>query len=1100
MSETALDLKSMSAAEKRQLLTRLLQQRQSERLYPMSYAQQRLWFVDQISPGSALFNEASAIRLSYPIDVPLLERVINEVVRRHGSLRTTFSLVDNVPVQIVHTSLPIAIHVVDLSEVSTGDGEHNALAMAKEEAERPFDLRTGPLLRITAYRIADNDYLLLLVMHHIVCDGYSMRILANEISAIYTAFAAGQPSQLPELEVQYTDVALWQRKWLQGPLLSEQLAYWRAQLDGAPSLDLPTDYSRPMVQSIAGDRVRLEIDGESQRALDVLAQSEGVTMFMVLLAIFKVLLHRYSGQDDLVVGVPIANRGHKNTEYLIGHFINTLALRTSVSGDPGFLEFLQRVRKTAIEAYQYQDVPFDRVVEELRPSRDLSRHPIFQVTFQYVHVDDPAQQSNARAVTDPIIRLDTAKFDIRCDLCNAVEGLTGYIEFNTALFDRSTIAGMARCFQRLVTAVTKNPRSRLSELPVMNDEEQYQVVSGWNRTARPYPRTASVHGLFEQVAGHSPDAPAISTAGRVVTYAELNRAANRVASMLVDRNVRRGDIVALHLRRSIEMVVAMLATLKAGAAYAPLDPDDPESRIKMLSEDLHPAAVLTSPGATGVFADPMVIDLDTCLAPGLADKPNIPSSAEDLAYVIYTSGSTGAAKGVMVDHRAIVRLVINTDYVSLSGCDRVAHAASCSFDAAIFEIWGALLNGACIVILQKEEVLSAERLAERLRQEDVTTLFLTTDLVHQLVEQKPDIFSSLSTLLFGGSAVDPRRIRRILDEGRPGRLLHVYGPTECTTFATWYRIDELPEQARTIPIGRPIANTIAFILDQSSAPVPAGIPGELYLGGDGLARGYLNHAELTAERFVEKQLPGIPPTRLYRTGDWARYQADGAIEFLGRRDRQTKVHGFRVELDEVERAISGSKLVRACAVTTKQFGVGDIRLIAYVVPAESGRESYLMEDLRIWTRKHLPDYMVPAHLVLVPNLPLNRNGKLDTAALPDPLDLRTVDPDAIALTDDLERTISGIWSEILGCSAVGVEENFFDLGGHSLLLIQVQARLKASVSPQVEIIDLFRYPTVRALARALRGKADGGGDRNDLASAPGAGETEHLIATGGTQS
>jgi amino acid adenylation domain-containing protein len=905
-------------------------------------------------------------------------------------------------------------------------------------------------------------------MHHIVCDGYSMAILSDEIVAIYGAYARGEPSPLPDLTAQYADFAVWQREWLRDDRLEEQLRYWRAQLDGIAPLALPADHPRPTLQSVTGARVPLHVERSVERRLHELARAEKATPFMVLLASFMALLHRYTGQDDIVVGVPVANRGYANTERIIGHFVNTLPLRAKMSGDPRFLDFLRHVREAAIEAYAHQDVPFERLVEELRPPRDLSRHPVFQVTFQYAQLDGADYESVVAAVTDPLIQLGTAKFDLRCDVCNGADGLYGYIEYNTSLFERSTAARIATHLQTLITAIADDPDRTLSALPILTAQERETILVHWNSTATSYPQDEPIHRLFEKQAAAAPLATAIRDGSRSVTYADLNRQADVLAHTLRQHGLQLEDRVALYVERSPEMIVAMLAVLKAGGAYAPLDTRDPRQRLSWIIGDLSPRIIVSSKSVAKGLPEVSVpvVYVDDTAGADVADGHDaiLEIGGDNLAYIIYTSGSSGRPKGVMIEHRAIARLVVNTDYISLTPSDRVAQAASCAFDAATFEIWGALLTGATLTMVPTEALLSADALAERLEDDGITVLFLTTELVHRLVDTRPDVFRNLDTLLFGGSVVDASRVRRLLlAHGRPRRVLHVYGPTECTTFATWHEVIDVAHEALSIPIGRPIANTAAFILDAAGNAVPPGVVGELHLGGPGLARGYFKQDALTHERFVERQIPGLPRMRLYRTGDCARYGPQGAIEFLGRFDRQVKVRGFRIELDEVELALASSDRVRACVALVRQYD-GDSRLVAYVVPRERD-DPELVSELRTFLQARLPPYMMPAHIISIRELPLNRSGKIDTAALPLPDDAAGIGEHG-PLTDT-EREIATIWAQVLQRERIGVDENFFDVGGHSLLLVEMQARLQRALGRKLPIVDLFRYPTVRALARSI---------------------------------
>ena len=928
--------------DRRQILERALRQepappkgaiprRRSNESLPLSFAQQRLWFLEQFAPGSSFYNVDNALRLRFPVDVQALERSYNETVRRHEALRTTFHAVDGKPVQVIAETLHLPLTIRDLRHVPDTERERAMLDIATEEARCPFDLSRGPLVRTTLVQLDVADYVLLLTMHHIVSDGWSMDVFAKEIRDLYSAFCLRRPSPLPELPIQYADFAVWQREWLDGEVFERQLAYWRKQLADLPTLQLPTDRPRPAVMTYRGARHSVVIPDALSEKLKALSRQEGATLFMTLLAAFQLLLHRYTGQDDVAIGSPIANRNRTETEGLIGFFVNTLVMRTDLSGAPSFRELLARVRQTALEAYGHQDMPFEKLVDELHPDRDLSRNPLFQVCFQLFNV-----QSVSESLVQPVtVEAGIAKFDLRFDLLVSPRNLRGFFEYSTDLFEASTIARMAGHFVNLLEAIVADPEQRISRMPFLGPAERRQLVREWNETRSEYPRDRCVHELFEAQVERSPDGIAAIFGDERVTYGELDRRANRLAHLLRSRGVGPAARVGIFLERSLDMVVALLGVLKAGGAYVPLDPEYPRERLAFILRDSGASLLVTHSvlrsGLPEDTAEVVCIDLDPAADAGSADLPSR-TSAENLAYVMYTSGSTGTPKGVAVAHRAVTRLVCDTNYIALGPADHVAQASNASFDAATFEIWGALLHGARLVGIPKDVLLAPRDLASVLEAERITVLFVTTDLFNQLVREVPGIFRSLRTLLFGGSAVDPRWVREVLAHGRPQRLLHVYGPTESTTFASWYEIRTVAEDATTIPIGRPVANTQLYVLDRYGDPAPIGVAGELHVGGDGLARGYLNRAEMTAEKFVADPFVDDPAARLYRTGDLARWDRDGNIEFMGRLDRQVKVRGFRIELDEVESMLRGHPMVLEAAVLAREDLPGDKRLAAYVVP------------------------------------------------------------------------------------------------------------------------------------------------------------------------
>jgi amino acid adenylation domain-containing protein len=1044
---------------------------------PLSFAQQRLWFIEQLHPNSGFYNIPLALRLCGQLNVAALESSLNEIIRRHEALRTNFATIEGKPVQVIASTLNLKLQVVDLLHIMpSSDIEVETQRLATTEAMEPFDLEHSPLVRATLLQQSETEHVFVLTVHHIIFDGWSMGVLYSELATLYATFCADSTPVLVELSIQYADFSVWQRQWLTGEILSTQLNYWKQQLKDAPGLlELPTSRPRPAVQTNRGAYHSLALSQELSVALTRLSKRTGVTLFMTLLAAFQTLLFRYTGQDDIVVGTPIANRNRKEIEGLIGFFVNTLVMRTDLSGNPSFKQLLSRVREVAIGAYAHQDLPFEELVEALQPARSLSHTPLFQVMFTLENSPMPSFDLPDLTVSSLVVETTAAKFDLTLSMSNTSSGLIGTWEYNRDLFDNDTIARMAEHFQTLLSGIVANPEQHLTELPLLTEAEQHQLLVEWNNTTKEYPKDKCIHQLFEEQVTLTPDAIAVVFEGEQLTYKELNQRANQLAHHLQRLGVGLEVLVGICVERSIEMVVGLLGILKAGGAYVPLDPTYPLERLVFMLEDAQVPVLLTQ--AKLVESLPKhkarIVCLDTdweVIAQQSQENLKTSVTPDKTIYVVYTSGSTGLPKGVPVPHLAVSRLVINTNYINIGSKDVIAQVSNSSFDAATFEIWGALLNGAKLVVITKDVALSPLDFTAAIKEQGITVLFLTTALFNLVAREVPCAFSEVQHLLFGGEAVDLRWVKKVLKNDPPVRLLHVYGPTESTTFTTWYLVQHVPEGAKNIPIGRPIANTHCFLLDDHLQPVPIGVPGELYVGGDGLARGYLNRPDLTNEKFIPNPISNDPRSRLYKTGDLARYLSDGNIEFLGRIDNQVKLRGFRIELGEIEVVLATHPQVQETTVIVREDIQSDKRLVAYIVPkTETELNSALptVSEFRSFLKSKLPDYMVPNAFVILEAMPLTPNGKVDRRNLPVPD--HTTRPDAAYVMPQtkVEQVVATVWQEMLHVEKVGIYDNFFELGGHSLLVVQVHHKLQEILGVKLSVVEMFQYPTIHSLSEHL---------------------------------
>jgi len=1036
---------------------------------PLSFAQQRLWFIEQLEPGSTAYHMPSVLRLRGPLDARVLERALGEVVRRHEALRTTFGESEGAPFQVVHPAGAARLEVTDLSALAPAEREAEARRLAGEETQRLFDLRAGPLFRARLLRLDEDDHVLVLAMHHVVSDGWSMGVLSGELATLYEAFARGEASPLPELPVQYADFAVWQRAWLEGEVMERQIAWWRERLEGAPPLlELPTDHPRAATPGPRAGHVFRVLPAGTAEGVRALARREGATLYMVLLAALDLLLARWSGQDDVVVGTPIANRTRRETEGLIGFFVNTLALRTDLSGNPSFQALLRRVRETTLGAYQHQDVPFERLVDELRVERSLTHTPLFQVMFSLIEGAGTQRPFGGVAVEPYGSGGGAAKFDLDVMVVEQEGGLVVGFTYREELWDASTPERMAGAYARLLEAAAADPGRPVLALPLVSEAERESLLAGSSGPLLDYPAELCIHALFEAQAERTPEAVAVRFEEESLTYRALNARANRLAHHLRGRGVGPEVRVGVLMERSLEMVVSLLAVLKAGGAYVPLDPGLPAERLAyMLDDSVVPLVLVqaalrgTVPAREGVAV--LAVDaLAERLAAEPAENPAGGAGPDSLAYVIYTSGSTGRPKGVMNQHRGVVnRLVWMQAQFGIGADDVVLQKTPFSFDVSVWEFFWPLQQGARLVMARPDGHRDPAYLRDVVEREGVTTLHFVPSMLQPFVEAvEAGRCASLRHVVCSGEALPAALVRRFYDRfAGPVVLTNLYGPTEAAVDVSCWTCPR-DGAAGVVPIGRPVWNTALYVLDAGLRPVPVGTPGELYIGGVQVARGYLDRPGLTAERFVPDPFSAEGGARLYRTGDRARWRADGAIEFLGRLDFQVKVRGFRIELGEIEGALRQAPGVGDCAVVAREDVPGDRRLVAYVVGEAEA------EALRAHLRRSLPEHMVPAAFVCLDALPHTSNGKLDRRALPAPEYAAGADRYVAPRTPE-EEMLAGIWAELLHVERVGVHDSFFELGGHSLLVTRVVSRVRQVFGVEVPLRALFEGPTVAELARVV---------------------------------
>ena len=1040
---------------------------------PASWAQQRLWFFDQLEGGTSAYNVPLGLRLRGALDDCALAHALDALVQRHEVLRTTFVSVDGEPRQEIAATGTFTLHRIDLSDHDEAQRLEQLRSHQAEEAVAQFDLRVGPLIRGRLLQLAAEDHVLLITMHHIVSDGWSIQILIDDLARLYAAYHDGRSDPLEPLPIQYADYAQWQRKWFQGDVLEEQLGYWRGRLEGAPAqLELPTERPRPAVQSFRGAAARFWVDAELAAQLRSLAKRRGMTLFMVLYCAWALLLSRLSGQEDLVIGTPIANRRRSELARLVGFFVNMLALRVQAAPDMTLGAFLEHVKDVTLGGYDHQDMPFERLVELLKPERSLSRHPIFQAAFTVQTAPRSSPHVPGLSITFGAGEMATAKFDVLMALEEREDGLNGAIEYASDLFDAHTVQRWAICFHASLQAiVAADEHMPVGQLAIMPSAERRLILETFNATRTPYPADALVHELFEEHVRRTPGAAALVFGDQVLTYAMLNRRANQLARYLRARHVGPDRLVGLCVERGVEMMVGILGVLKAGGAYVPMDPTYPTHRLAYMLEDAAPGVLLTLNCLREKLPQTSahVVALDTDWnAISQHEDTDIDSvaiglRAEHLANVIYTSGSTGRPKGVMVAHRGICNLAFTTSrFLAIEPSSRVLQFASHSFDGCTWEWSLALCCGARLCLARREDLMPGAPLLGSLRRYGITHALLPPVALSAMLPSEG--LETLKTLMVGGEACSAA----VVERWAPGRrFVNAYGPTEATVCASMYVCD--PQQTGAPPIGHPIANTKLYILDARREPVPIGVAGELYIAGAGLTRGYLNRPELTQERFVPDPFDTDPQARMYRTGDLARWRGDGAVEYLGRNDQQVKLRGLRIELGEVEVQLARHPLVKEAVVLAREDG-DEKRLVAYIVPAGTTDAAVVVDTLRTHLKSLLPEFMVPSAFVTMDRLPITPNGKLDRKALPAPERGAYANRRYEAPHGQVEEIIAGIWQSLLRAERIGRNDNFFELGGHSLLIVQMLERLRR-LGLSAEVRQVFASATLADLAAMLVGEA-----------------------------
>ncbi len=1060
-------------AEPERLIARSIQRFDRNGTAPLSFNQQQFWLLDQSSPNRSAYNVRTALKITGPLDTAKLQKAIDTVVARHEILRTNIVTTNGTALQVISPTMAVPVAITDVSHLAPSDRESAVERALAEEGNRPFDLSSEALIRARVVKLDAGQHVLILTLHHIVCDGWSISVLLRELTSLYHERPSSETT--PQLPIQYADFALWQRRWLQEETIDRQLNYWRKQLADAPTaLDLPTDFPRPALRSYKGRRISITLPAELTEALRRLSRIENTTLFMTLLAAFVTLLFRYSGQEDVIVGTPVAGRSMFETEFLIGAFVNTLVLRGDVSNNPSFRDLLARIRKMVLRAFCHQDLPFEKLVEELNPERKANRSPLFQVMFSYENMPEPQLTVNGTKFATVDIESEAAKFDLSLDVSEDAEAISVAFEYATDLFAPATIERMLGHYQNLLAAIVTEPASTVADLTLLAEHERYLLLTEWNSNQVEVPKDTCVHQLFEAQAAKNPDAQAAEFNGERLTYGQLNARANQLANYLQKRGVGPEVLVGICVERSLDMLVAIFGVLKAGGGYVPLDPNYPRDRVAFMVEDAKLAIIITHEHLVNEIpvGDAQLLCIDSnweTIARESDANPTPNVTPSNVAFVIYTSGSTGNPKGVAIEHGSLVHFTRAANEIyKFTSDDRTLQFASLSFDMSAEEIYMSLTHGASLVLRTDEMISSPQDFMRFCEENRVTILDLPTAYWHELADTLAEnlkISEGIRLLIIGGEKASADRFASWnKNVGDRIRLINTYGPTETTIACTMWDMNS-PEGNRSgsVPIGRPIANTPVYVLDKSLRPVPIGVAGELYVGGPGVTRGYLNRPDLTAEKFIRNPFSADPNDRLYRTGDVVSYRANGILDFLGRADNQIKIRGFRVELEEIEQALRTHEGVNDCVVILREDR--DKRLVAYVLPEEGTQPS--ASDLRNLLRAKLPSYMVPALFEMIDALPLMPNGKINRAALPDPQSQPETDEAFIAPSTPLEELLASAWRQVLNIERIGVHDDFFDLGGHSLLAAKVVSLVRNDLDVHFTMVDVFQAPTIAGLAEML---------------------------------